>query len=192
MPFSFRVVTGAALALALALAMPQVDAATIIRQGNYAAGDVPYFSDRIGLGPGRYRFRLDLSSPVDAVEGEIAKLVTFVDYCDREGDGSLVYCGADDTITAPLLERVSPTLYSAALTVSAPYSVVYPDGSRTDYSDDCCTYGFGFSASGPGRFTFSVSAVPEPESWAIALLGFGMVGIALRARRKRLSPGAAL
>ena len=118
-PFSLRFIACAAALLAI----PRAEAATIIRQGDFASGDSPYFSDRIGLGPGRYRFRLDLTWPVDAVEGEIAKLITYVEYCDREGDGSLVYCGADDTITAPLLEQVTPRFYRADLSLSARYSV---------------------------------------------------------------------
>jgi hypothetical protein len=44
----------------------------------------------------------------------------------------------------------------------------------------------------PGRFLFNVrSAVPEPGTWAMMLLGFGVVGAAMRRRRElpvRLAP----
>ena len=33
--------------------------------------------------------------------------------------------------------------------------------------------------------SLSISAVPEPATWAMMLIGFGMVGFALRARRKQ-------
>nr|WP_225205163.1 PEPxxWA-CTERM sorting domain-containing protein [Novosphingobium huizhouense] len=168
----------------IALASP-VGAATIIGEGAFAAGEAITLADRIALGPGRYRFDLQLSGPADSVGGEITKRTNTVDYCDREGDGTLAYCGSDDTVTAPLLEQLSPTLYRAVIGVAAPYSVTYPDGSRSDYSDSCCTYDVGFAGAGAGRYTFSVSAVPEPATWAIAVVGFGLAGAAMRRRGRR-------
>jgi hypothetical protein len=48
---------------------------------------------------------------------------------------------------------------------------------------------FSAPAGAPGRFIFSpdVAAVPEPATWSVMLLGFGSVGAAMRARRRRAS-----
>lgn len=46
-------------------------------------------------------------------------------------------------------------------------------------------YGAGFRANGRGGFATSPApffGVPEPETWALFVLGFGMVGLALRRR----------
>lgn len=50
-------------------------------------------------------------------------------------------------------------------------------GNRLDLS---------FRASSPGDYVrvLTASAVPEPESWAMMILGFGLVGGAMRRRRK--------
>jgi hypothetical protein len=45
-------------------------------------------------------------------------------------------------------------------------------------------------ADGFGYDDFSFVAVPEPSTWAMMLLGFGMVGVAVR-RRKAAKPLAA-
>jgi hypothetical protein len=36
-----------------------------------------------------------------------------------------------------------------------------------------------------GSITFEISAVPEPVTWAMMLVGFGMIGFGLRSRRKQ-------
>lgn len=38
-----------------------------------------------------------------------------------------------------------------------------------------------------GSFTLSITSVPEPATWAMMVLGFGMVGFGLRYRRTRQS-----
>jgi hypothetical protein len=40
------------------------------------------------------------------------------------------------------------------------------------------------NAAATGNFTFYVQAVPEPATWALMLIGFAGVGMALRFRRK--------
>lgn len=40
------------------------------------------------------------------------------------------------------------------------------------------------NAAATGNFTFYVAAVPEPATWALMLIGFAGVGMALRFRRK--------
>jgi hypothetical protein len=34
-----------------------------------------------------------------------------------------------------------------------------------------------------GSFTFASTAVPEPASWAMLVMGFGLVGVATRRRK---------
>ncbi len=40
--------------------------------------------------------------------------------------------------------------------------------------------------STPGQFTLTISAVPEPSTWAMAVVGFGIAGTALRRRRAKV------
>jgi hypothetical protein len=42
----------------------------------------------------------------------------------------------------------------------------------------------GVNASYGGNITFAPNAVPEPATWAMMLVGFGMVGSAMRYRRR--------
>ena len=42
-----------------------------------------------------------------------------------------------------------------------------------------------FKADASGTFTGTLSAVPEPASWAMILVGFGGLGMAMRAQRKK-------
>lgn len=41
------------------------------------------------------------------------------------------------------------------------------------------------SGNNTGAFEINVSAVPEPATWAMMLMGFGMVGAGVRSRRKQ-------
>ena len=45
-----------------------------------------------------------------------------------------------------------------------------------------------FYLSGSPRPVYGVAAVPEPETWAMMLLGFGGIGMALRRNRRRSGP----
>ena len=45
-------------------------------------------------------------------------------------------------------------------------------------------YWDGYSDDNFGNISFKIAAVPEPSAWALLILGFGMVGGALRTRRK--------
>jgi hypothetical protein len=54
------------------------------------------------------------------------------------------------------------------------------------------TYLFQTNNGGASRFgNFSISAVPEPASWAMMLLGMGLVGSAARFSRKQAAAAAA-
>jgi len=51
--------------------------------------------------------------------------------------------------------------------------------------------GAAWEATYPGQYdalftlNFGISAVPEPDTWALMLLGFGMIGLAVRRKRSR-------
>ena len=55
------------------------------------------------------------------------------------------------------------------------------DVARAWYSTIFGAHG---NTTGALQTTFSQSAAPEPASWAMMLGGFGMIGGAMRARRK--------
>ena len=75
--------------------------------------------------------------------------------------------------------------------------------NQTGSGDGLNTFGGGFSqfditnitTATWGRFTYTgqaqVAAVPEPSTWAMMLLGFGGIGIAMRKRRGNRNPLAA-
>lgn len=176
--------SGAALGLA---SISPAQAATLL-EGQFGASEAVDRTGEIGLGPGTYRFTLRSSVMLGDLSGEVEKLTTYVDYCDREGDGQLMYCGSDSVPTIPLLEATSPLAYSAVIRVLAPYTVRYGDGSYSRYQDYCCTYRFSFTAGPAGTYSWSVLAVPEPGSWLLMLLGIAAVGAALR-RARRVSEG---
>jgi hypothetical protein len=46
------------------------------------------------------------------------------------------------------------------------------------------SYAFTFSGATNAVFSAAVAPVPEPATWAMMLMGFGMVGYGLRSRRK--------
>ena len=45
-------------------------------------------------------------------------------------------------------------------------------------------YWDGFSGDNFGEITFNFGAVPEPSTWALVILGFGVIGSGLRRQRK--------
>lgn len=85
--------------------------------------------------------------------------------------------------------------YSVSMLANTPYlvrltAVISPndDGSVSHAAIDPT---FSTTATG-GKFVFSpgvfaVAAVPEPATWAMALLGFGLIGFELRRRRNQVS-----
>lgn len=101
---------------------------------------------------------------------------------------------------------LSAGLYGFYITDSGAFSVQYSDSDAASGSvqasngplDLLVGYGSAAGFGGAvanrafnGAITFSTaSAVPEPASWAMLLPGFGLLGLALR-RRRRLVPRAA-
>jgi hypothetical protein len=49
-----------------------------------------------------------------------------------------------------------------------------------------------FRASSPGDFVRVMTSVPEPSTWMMIILGFGLIGAALRAEKTRQRPRVAL
>jgi hypothetical protein len=100
--------------------------------------------------------------------------------------------GAGGSVTlAPIVPGASDTYFLGNATANpgdegtAFFSYeIY--GSSTVYSGkvkDVLGYG-SFSVGNPGT-TVAAAAVPEPATWAMMLLGFGMVGSAIRTRRRQ-------
>ncbi|MCP9222036.1 PEPxxWA-CTERM sorting domain-containing protein [Erythrobacter sp. LQ02-29] len=174
-------------AIVLAGAGP-AQAATVIDSGTFDADDFVYESPSTTLGPGRYRFVVQTSVPVDGFFGDAIKQTTTNFYCD-EGDGEFA-CGGDDVPTYASFTQVNPSRYLATLTVDAPQTVYFGGGGfETGYDefDSCCEFEFSFETTQGGSYTLSYGAVPEPALWMLMILGFGAVGGAMRKRRTTAS-----
>ena len=67
----------------------------------------------------------------------------------------------------------------------------YTYGADRQFSDGfgfpAASAGGGYGAQGIALVNFSIAAVPEPATWALMLLGFGVVGTSIRRRRKVLA-----
>jgi hypothetical protein len=60
---------------------------------------------------------------------------------------------------------------------------VYFSANYRGANDPTIYYFAGYDRSSGPLDSFSVAAVPEPESWAMMLMGFGMIGVGLRLTR---------
>jgi hypothetical protein len=76
---------------------------------------------------------------------------------------------------------------AAASLGNAPEAIA--DFSHTAALDFDLPDGVSF-ISGSGTLLSSTSAVPEPASWAMTIVGLGLIGSAMRRRRCRVSPSA--
>ncbi len=160
-------------------------AATMIATGSYA-GNYSSDSARAALGPGRYRFTLQLTAPADFVGATVAKDTNTNFICaDPAAGGGEFSCGGDNVPTIVDFSLVTPLLYQAALDVNAPYTFLSPGDFivRTETSETCCDFGLEFYNTNAGTYTLSYAAVPEPAGWALTITGMGIVGGALRRRR---------
>jgi hypothetical protein len=111
------------VALLASLSAPASRAATVIDSGAFGANALYSISGSYDLGPGSYRFQLDLSTPVLAVFGDVFKTLTYNFYCDFQDGNGIVNFGGDDVPTGPPLTFLTPTRYFADLTVNLPYSI---------------------------------------------------------------------
>ena len=170
-----------AAAMALAIGA-SAQAQTVFASGNYAAGEQVSGGGGLLLGPGTYRFSFTTTAPFADFYGQVEKQYYRSEYCDfREGAGE-EYCGGTNYPITPLFDPVTPTLYQLRITVDPFRETFTPDDIvvRTVEFDECCTYAFDFTAGGEGFYSVSYAAIPEPATWALLILGFGVVGGALR------------
>lgn len=132
-------------------------------EGSYATSDISYTSDKIAANT------LDYLS--GSVNGLIINPLVFNGFSYSAGyglfgdEGNVVsYFFAPDTAITGLGSYVT--------TYNAKRGIGYPGGG-TAYDN------------GSGVLTISLaSAVPEPKTWAMLLVGFGVVGAAMRERRR--------
>lgn len=178
---AFPKLCAAALALA---ASSGAQAQTVFASGSYDAGEQVNGGGGLFLGPGTYRFSFITTAPFADFYGQVEKQYYRSEYCDfREGAGEEFCAGTNYPIT-PLFDPVTPTLYQLQITVDPFRETFTPEDIvvRTVEFDECCTYAFDFTAGGEGSFSISYAAIPEPDSWALLILGFGLIGAAHRRR----------
>ena len=158
--------------------------AAVIKAGDYGAG--PFFDTAAAsLGPGHYRFTIELTTPVDFVDGFAQKQTVTNFFCIDPSIGPDEFnCGGDEVPTQPLWDKVTPTLYQALITVNPFRNVPFSSGFivRFTEEDDCCTFEYGWDAPGRGSYVLSFAQVPEPASWALMIAGFSLLGVGARRR----------
>jgi hypothetical protein len=95
-------------------------------------------------------------------------------------------------VTFPFFEFIEQSLPSDAVFnttptgVSGTFSVGPAHSDANSFSTDYGSVGLRiFVKAGESTpYVFTVTALPEPATWAIMLVGFGGVGVALRTRRR--------
>ena len=85
----------------------------------------------------------------------------------------------DDKGALTFGNRATLTTYGAATTITGTGAFAQGDVFGVIIDDNGVYYGDSTALK------FNVSAVPEPATWAMMLLGFGMVGFGLRRRSKQ-------
>lgn len=153
------------------------------------------------LGPGRYEGRF--TSPAGFAFADIA-VVLEQHYHELYEDGSLKY-GNDNDYTTHFIfgEDIYPGpspifMQPTDLTFSfvVPEAIVeFGEGGWLKYHERYSVIGlhalFEMSDEGIGQpFSLRISAVPEPSTWAMMIVGFGLLGASLRRRHQGLVPGA--
>jgi hypothetical protein len=165
--------------------------AAVIEAGSYEEG-VSSGAGTVTLGPGTYRFEFSFSGPVLYLnEGPEKQTVTNFFCVDPSAGPDEFNCGGDEVPTQPQFEQISPTIWTAYLTVNLPTEEIFPPGDfvvRETTFDSCCTYTYDFKAERSGHYVFSYNQVPEPSCWALMIGGFALIGVGVRRRRKLASP----
>ncbi len=101
--------------------------------------------------------------------------------------GQQYFIGGRDTLGDGdnYLTSVSDLVTDAAITFNGSATSAAGTGFAFPGSINNISTGGRFGAN----FQFSVAAVPEPQSWALMIVGFGLVGGAMRRRPTAVVPG---
>ncbi len=172
------------LSVVLAFIAVPAQAATIIGEG-----DAGPYADSFGLdvtAPGNYRVTVNFTAPVEELYLSVELLEIFDQFYPDDLSTSI---GGNDVVAYPFVTDAGP-LTSAAFTFAVPAPFYGEDGEFVTYTQFRLTGGTieFFSDNGAG-YTIAVDrmggAIPEPATWAFLILGFGAVGGAMRASRRR-------
>ena len=141
----------------------------------------PVFSDP---GTYRYSFTLDRAAPAEIY---IFAQETYNWYGVDDG----IYYGGNDVPIEPIYSFLTPGTEGEALfTLDPPYEAFYPGDPAIHeigfyFMNDGQLRLYGAFGDDPIGYVFSaelLTAVPEAHNWALMILGFGLVGAALRRR----------
>lgn len=155
-------------------------------------------------------FTLWLSGGVGALFGGVGSWNGGNSYAEGNGSPTNLYQSADVASTAAGAYSFSPNVHVVAGQNYVAYLSVFGVAGANAYTTmPLATPGAGvnyfvwnndddprgdaswnyFFDAGAAQFsaTFAAGGVPEPATWAMLILGFGMVGGALRARRKAVA-----
>ncbi len=88
------------------------------------------------------------------------------------------------TFSSSLLQNVQGTVGAGA--AFGAYSISFRALTGGTVAGRISSFGTGTDNQGPilDNFSLSIAAVPEPGTWAMMILGFGLIGGALRTRKR--------
>jgi hypothetical protein len=92
------------------------------------------------------------------------------------------YAGASNLLTFPGLPSTDQGGISF-VTASGVMFNLFTQGSAAEYVLSSAVDSVGYASNGV-PIILSISAVPEPAVWAMMLVGFGGLGVAMRSRRQ--------
>lgn len=173
------------ISLVLAMFAMPAHAATIIGESE---GD--FHVDNFGLNltaPGNYRVSVNFTAPVEELYLAFELLETYNQFFP---DDLSTPVGGNDTAVYPSVSNTGP-LTSAAFTFAVPAPFAGVDGEFVTFTQFRLTGGtIEFYSDNAVGYSISVDrlgggAIPEPATWAFLILGFGAIGGAMRASRRR-------
>ena len=184
---AMRAYLAAGAALLMALAGAPANAVTITGEAVFDAFGEAIISGPIFSDPGTYRysFTLDRAAP--------AEIYIFAqESYDWYGVDDGIHYGGDDVPIEPIYSFLTPATEGEALfTLSPPYENFYPGDPAIHefgffFMTDAQLRLYGALGDDPIHYAFSaelLTPVPEAQSWALMIVGFGLVGAGLRRRR---------